>query len=91
MQRIVQMPAPNTYRVALLLEEDCALAHIAIKAIGDDGTKENIQIHEYKIDRRPVRVDSDVAKLRNLKGNVPYEIFLYLAYSEKMLLELLIY
>lgn len=91
MQRIVQMPAPNTYRVALMLEEDCSVAHIAIKAIGDDGTKENVLIREYKIDRRTVKVNSEVAKLRDLKGNVPYEIFLYLEYSEKMLLELIIY
>ena len=91
MQRIVQMPAPNTYRVALMLEDDCSVAHIAIKAIGDDGTKENVVIREYKIDRRTVKVNSEVAKLRDLKGNVAYEVFLYLEYSEKMLLELIIY
>ena len=83
MQRIMQMPAPNTYRVALMLEEDCSLAHITIKAIGDDGTKENIRIHEYKIDRKTYKVESEIAKLRDLKANVPYEIFLYLEYSEK--------
>ena len=44
-----------------------------------------------KIDRRTVKVNSEVAKLRDLKGNVAYEVFLYLEYSEKMLLELIIY
>ena len=68
MQRIMQMPAPNTYRVALMLEEDCSLAHITIKAIGDDGTKENIRIHEYKIDRKTYKVESEIAKLRELKS-----------------------
>ena len=74
-----------------MLEDDCSVAHIAIKAIGDDGTKENVVIREYKIDRRTVKVNSEVAKLRDLKGNVAYEVFLYLEYSEKMLLELIIY
>jgi hypothetical protein len=90
-QRIIQMPASSSYRVALMLENDCPTVHISVKAIGDDGTKENIVIKEYKHEKQKISVDSDVMVIRNVKAKTPYEIFLFLEYSEKMLLELLIY
>lgn len=90
-QRIVQMPAASAYRVALTLEEDCPVVHLSLKAIGDDGTKEKLTIKEYKLDKHKSAVNSPIVTLRNVKGNIPYEIFLYLEYSEKMLLELLVY
>lgn len=91
MQRIVQMPAASAYRVALTLEEDCPVVHLSLKAIGDDGTKEKLTIKEYKMDKQKSSVNSPIVTLRNIKGNKAYEIFLYLEYSEKMLLELLVY
>lgn len=90
-QRIIQMPASSSYRVALMLENDCPTVHISVKAIGDDGTKENIVIKEYKHEKQKISVDSDVMVIRNVKAKTLYEIFLFLEYSEKMLLELLIY
>ena len=90
-QRIIQMPAASTYRVALMLEEDCPVVHISLKAIGDDGTKEQIIIKEYKVHKKKYRNNSTVMTLRDLKGKMQYEFFLYLSYSEKMLLELLVY
>ena len=90
-QRIIQMPSPSLYRVALRLEEDCPKANIAIKAIGDDGRKENLNIVEYKIDKKKYSVNSNQMVLTNLKADTPYEIFLTLEYSEKMKLELLVY
>ncbi len=90
-QRIIQMPAPSRYRVALRLEEDCPKANIAIKAIGDDGKKENITIVEYKMDKKKQAVNSTQMVLTNLKADTPYEIFVTLEYSEKMKLELLVY
>ena len=89
--RIIQMPAASTYRVALMLAEDCPVVHISLKAIGDDGTKEQIIIKEYKVDKKKYRNNSTVMTLRDLKGKMQYEFFLYLSYSEKMLLELLVY
>lgn len=90
-QRIIQMPASSSYRVALMLENDCPTVHISVKAIGDDGTKENITIKEYKYEKQKTPVNSDVMVIRDVKAKTPYEIFLFLEYSEKMLLELLIY
>lgn len=90
-QRIIQMPAPSLYRVALRLEEDCPRVHLAVKAIGDDGRKENLSIIEYKMDKRKTAVNADQMVLTNLKADTPYEIFLTLQYSEKMKLELLVY
>lgn len=90
-QRIIQMPSPSLYRVALRLEEDCPKANIAIKAIGDDGRKENLTIVEYKMDKKKHTVNSNQMVLTNLKADTPYEIFLTLEYSEKMKLELLVY
>ena len=90
-QRIIQMPASSSYRVALMLENDCPAVHISVKAIGDDGTKENITIKEYKYEKQKTPVNSDVMVIRDVKAKTPYEIFLFLEYSEKMLLELLIY
>ncbi len=90
-QRIIQMPSPSMYRVALRLEEDCPKAHIAVKAIGDDGKKENLTIVEYKMDKTKHPVNSNQMTLNNLKANTPYEIFLTMEYSEKMKLELLVY
>jgi hypothetical protein len=90
-QRIIQMPSPSLYRVALRLEEDCPRANIAIKAIGDDGRKENITIVDYKIDKKKFPVNSNQMVLTGLKADTPYEIFLTLEYSEKMKLELLVY
>lgn len=90
-QRIIQMPASSSYRVVLMLENDCPTVHISVKAIGDDGTKENIVIKEYKYEKQKISVDSDVMVIRDVKAKTSYEIFLFLEYSEKMLLELLIY
>lgn len=90
-QRIIQMPSPSLYRVALRLEEDCPRVHIAVKAIGDDGRKENLSIVEYKMDKKKTAVNADQMVLTNLKADTPYEIFLTLQYSEKMKLELLVY
>lgn len=90
-QRIIQMPSSSAYRVALVLEEDCPVVHISLKAIGDDGTKEKLRIKEYKIERAKIPVNSEVMVLRNMKGKVLYEIFLYFEYAEKMLLDLLVY
>lgn len=90
-QRIIQMPAASVYRVALMLEEDCPLVHISLKVLGDDGTKEPITIKEYKIAKTRIQNNSRVIILHDLKGKTLYEVFLTLAYSEKMLLELLIY
>ena len=90
-QRIIQMPSPSLYRVALRLEEDCPKANIAVKAIGDDGRKENLTIVEYKMDKKKHTVNSNQMVLTNLKADTPYEIFLTLEYSEKMKLELLVY
>lgn len=90
-QRIMQMPASSTYRVALVLEEDCPVVHLSLKAIGDDGTKEKITIKDFKIDKKKTSINSSVVTLRDIKGKTQYEVFLYLEYSEKMLLELLVY
>ena len=90
-QRIIQMPAPSLYRVALCLEEDCPKANIAIKAIGDDGNKEHLRIVEYKLDKQKHAVNSTQMTLTGLKAAVSYEIFLTLEYSEKLKLELLVY
>lgn len=90
-QRIMQMPAASSYRVALMLENDCPIVHLSLKAIGDDDTKEDITIKGYKIDKKKVIFNSAVLTLYNIKGNTPYEIFLFLEYSDKMRLELLVY
>ncbi len=90
-QRIIQMPTPSTYRVALVLEEDCPVVNLSLKAIGDDGTKEKITIKDFKIDRNKTSINSSVVTLRDIKAKTQYEVFLYLEYSEKMLLELLVY
>lgn len=90
-QRIIQMPEASTYRVALMLENDCEMVHIALKAIGDDGGKEPLTIKSFKMEKNKVTINSKAMVLHRLKANVLYEIFLYLEYSEKMLLELLIY
>lgn len=90
-QRIMQVASTPSYRVALVLEEDCPVTHIAIKAIGDDGTKEKITIKDYKLDKKRIQVNSSQLLLKDLKGNQLYEFFLTLEYYEKMLLELLIY
>ena len=91
MQRIMQMPAASSYRVALMLENDCPVVHLSLKAIGDDGTKETIAIREYKLGKKKSPVNSNTVTIRDMKANTLYEIFLFLEYSEKMLLELLIY
>ena len=91
MQRIMQMPAASSYRVALMLENDCPVVHLSLKAIGDDGTKETIAIREYKLGKKKCPVNSNMVTIRDMKANTLYEIFLFLEYSEKMLLELLIY
>ena len=90
-QRIIQMPYPSTYRVALRLEEDCPKVNIAVKAIGDDGRKENLTIIDYKFDKKKYPVNSYQMALTGMKADTPYEIFLTLEHSEKMKLELLIY
>lgn len=91
MQRIIQMPAASTYRVTLMLEEDCPFVHLSLKAIGDDGTKEDIEIKEYKMGKNKSVVNSNRITLRDMKANTMYEVFLFLEYSEKMLLELFVY
>ena len=90
-QRVMQMPAASSYRVAFMLENDCPVVHLSLKAIGDDDTKEAIMIKGYKMDKNKFTFNSTVLTLRDIKGNTPYEIFLYLEYSDKMCLELLIY
>ena len=90
-QRIMQMPAASSYRVALMLEKDCPIVHLSLRAIGDDGTKETITIKGYKIGKKKVMLNSNALTLSDIKGNTLYEIFLFLEYSDKMRLELLIY
>lgn len=90
-QRIIRMPAPSLYRVAVCLEEDCPRANIAVKAIGDDGKKENLKIVEYKFNKKKYTVNAEHMTLTGLKAAVSYEVFLTLEYSEKLKLELLIY
>ena len=89
-QRILQAPG-SAYCVALTLEEDCPTVHMSLKAIGDDGTKEKLVIKECKFDRKKMAVDSTEVTLHNLKGKQKYDIFLHLEYTEKMLLELMVY
>ena len=74
-----------------MLENDCPVVHLSLKAIGDDGTKETIAIREYKLGKKKCPVNSNMVTIRDMKANTLYEIFLFLEYSEKMLLELLIY
>ena len=40
-QRIVQMPADSSYRVAFVLENDCKDVNIELKAVGDDRKRES--------------------------------------------------
>ena len=53
--------------------------------------KETIAIREYKLGKKKSPVNSNTVTIRDMKANTLYEIFLFLEYSEKMLLELLIY
>ena len=90
-QRIIQMPAPALYRVALRLEEDCREVNVAVNAIGDDGSKESLKILEYKMGKKKCSVNNTHMRLADLKADCSYEIFLTMEYSEKMKLELLVY
>lgn len=90
-QRIMQTPVASSYRVALMLENDCPVVHLSLKSIGDDDTKETITITSYKINKKKVSVNASTLTLTDIKGKTPYELFLSLEYSEKMRLELLVY
>ena len=90
-QRVTKAPAEAQYRAVFMLEEDCPKIHLALKAVGDDGKKEKINIIDCKIDRKKQKVNSEQLTLTDIKGKTPYEVFLGLEYAERMQLELLIY
>lgn len=90
-QRIVQMPTPNVYRITFMLEEDCPSLKLKVNAIGEDAHKEDIIINDYRINKEKHLADSSVITLNDIKANEYNEVFLTLQYSEKMLLELLMY
>ena len=90
-QRIVQMPADSSYRVAFVLENDCKDVNIELKAVGDDRKKEKVNIIDYKIGKLKTNINSKTITLHDIKANEKNEIFLTLEYSEKMALQLLIF
>ncbi len=90
-QRITKTPKASQYRVVFMLEEDCPKAHIAVKAIGDDGRKEKIKIVSYKDGRITHKVNSEQLLVTDIKAKNNTELFVDLEYSEKMALELMIF
>lgn len=90
-QRVTKAPAEAQYRAVFMLEEDCPKIHLALKAVGDDGKKEKINIINCKIGRKNQNINSEQLTLTDIKGKIPYEVFLGLEYAERMQLELLIY
>lgn len=90
-QRVSKAPAAAQYRIVFMLEEDCAKIHLALKAVGDDGKKEKINILESKIDRRKKTINSEQLIMNDIKGKTLYEVFVSLEYAERMQLELMIY
>lgn len=91
MQRVTKAPVEAQYRAVFMLEEDCPKIHLALKAVGDDGKKEKINIVDYKFERKKQKVNAERLTLIDIKGKTPYEVFLGLEYDERMQLELLIY
>ena len=91
LQRIMKTPAKSAYRAIIVLDEDCANLHMAVKAIGDDGNKESIMILKYKVGRETHSANAKSIILHDIKAKEKYEVFVHLEYSEKMLLELLLY
>lgn len=91
-QRIVKAPAPSTYRVTISLEEDCNSVNLSLRSIGDDSKKEKIKIVSYKTKTTSATtVNANSINVGALKANEDYEFFLVLEYSEKMLLDLVVY
>lgn len=91
-QRIIKTPAPSTYRVALSLEEDCQSVNIALSSVGDDNRKEKIKILSFRTKSTKAKItNSNSINVGELKANTIYEFFLVLEYSEKMLLDLIVY
>ncbi len=91
-QRVMKAPSPSTYRVTLSLEEDCESVHLALSSIGDDKKKEKIKIISYKTKAgKDIVTNSNSIEVGKLKANTVYEYFLVLEYSEKMLLDLIVY
>lgn len=91
-QRIIKTPAPSTYRVALSLEEDCKSVNIALSSVGDDNRKERIKILSFRTKSTKAQItNSNSINVGELRANTIYEFFLVLEYSEKMLLDLIVY
>ena len=90
-QRVSKAPAETQYRVVFMLEEDCPVVNLALKAIGDDGNKEQLKIVDYKIDRSKVTANAQHIAVKDIKAKTTYEVFLNLEYAERMQLELLLY
>ena len=90
-QRVSKAPAETQYRVVFMLEEDCPVVNLVLKAIGDDGNKEQLKIVDYKIDRSKVTANAQHIAIKDIKAKTTYEVFLNLEYAERMQLELLLY
>jgi hypothetical protein len=74
-----------------MLEEDCPVLNLALKAIGDDGNKEQLKIVDYKIEKIKTTVNSQHISIKDIKAKETYEVFLSLEYAERMQIELLLY
>lgn len=78
----------DTYKAAVMLEDDSNNVFISVMALGDDGTQETLKILEYKL--AGVKFIADKGKIGpiSLKANVMEYIGIKLELSEKMLLRL---
>lgn len=89
LQRISPVSISNgLYRISLVPTKDYEKVEIELKAIGDDSRKENIPILKFAINNRTTACAGDSFSIYNLKANQKYDIFVTLAYKEKMLIDL---
>lgn len=88
-QRIYQAKgSDDTYKAAVMVEDDSNNVYISVTALGDDGAQETLNIVEYEM--AGVKHIADKGKIGpiSLKANIMEHIDIKLELNEKMLLRL---
>lgn len=80
----------SIYKTIIVLEEDNDKVMISVKAIGDDGKSEAINILEYTLNKKKYAVNGRVIGPIAMKANVKYEIYMKLSVKERLLINVIV-
>lgn len=88
-QRIYQTKGcGDTYKAAVMVEDDSNNVFLSVTALGDDGSQENLKIVEYEMAGIKYRPDKGKIGPISLRANTMEHIDIRLELNEKMLLRL---